>query len=241
MSLKEAIEKILADAGRPLHYKEITKIALQDNLINSTPRPEATVSARLSAEMKKGSKSAFVKVPDQPGTYALKSPGRIPPPTRPPPEAEISQPAGTNLQVGKAGEYLVASELLFRGFDISIPSVDSGTDLVAEKDRDRFNIQVKTGNLLRGGYYQMSIGIKSFGGHNRSGMFYVFVMRDGESNRCVVLSSGDIERMVNQGTVKKAAGKYYVARFFPHEGAYFLGRKGGEDMRFNIDNWGIIK
>lgn len=239
MSLKEVIEKILADAGRPLHYKEITKIALQHKHINSTPRPEATVSARLSVEMKKGVESAFTKV--SAGTYALKSTGRIPPPVRPTPEAKISQPAGTNLQVGKAGEYLVASELLFRGFDVWIPSVDSGTDLVAEKDRDRFNIQVKTGNLLQGKFYQMLIGIKSFDGHSRSGTFYVFVMRDGESKRCVVLSSGDIERMLNQGTVKKAAGKYYVVRFFPHEGTYILGKKGGEDMRFNIDNWGIIK
>ena len=238
MPLKEAIEKILTDAGRPLHYKEITNIALRDNLINSTPRPEATVSARLSIEMKKGAESAFTRV--SAGTYALKGPSRIPPPP-PPPKAKISQPAGTNLQVGKAGEYMVASELLFRGFDISIPSVDSGTDLVAEKDRKRFNIQVKTGNLLQGGFYQMSIGIKSFNRQSQSGMFYVFVMRDGESKRCVVLSSGDIERMVDQGTVKKSAGKYYVVRFFPHEGTYCLGRKDGEDMRFNIDNWGIIK
>ena len=240
MQLKEAIEKILADAGRPLHYKEITDIALRRKLINPTPRPAATVSARLSTEMKKGSESVFIKVPGRPGMYALKNVGGAPQ-RNPHPKQKLTNPSRINLQVGKAGEYLVASELLFRGFDIWIPRVDSGTDLVAEKDGRRFDIQVKTGNALPGGYYQMLIGIRPFNRRNHSGTFYVFVMRSDGSTSCVVLPSADIEKMVDQGNVKKTADKYIVVKFFPHEGTYFLGRKDGQNVGYNINNWGIIK
>ena len=240
MALKEAIEGILADAGRPLHYKEIADIAVRRKLINPTPRPAATVSARLSTEMKKGPESAFVRVPGQPGMYTLKNVGKTPQ-LNPRPKPKPANPSTTWSQVGKAGEYLVASELLFRGFDIWIPSIDSGTDLVAEKDGRRFDIQVKTGNVLKGGYYQMLIGIKSFNKLAHSGTFYVFVMRRGGSTNCVILTSTDMDRMIDQGHVKMAADKLYVVKFFPHDDTCRLGRKGGPNVGYNINNWGIIK
>ena len=240
MTLKEAIEKILADAGKPLHYKEIADIAVRRKLMNPAPRPAATVSARLSIEMKKGANSTFVRVTGRPGVYGLRGGGKV----HKPGSHAKPKPAGsspTAMQVGKAGEYLVASELLFRGLDVWTPSVDSGTDLVADKDGRRFDIQVKTGNKLAGGFYQMAISIKSFNRLDRAGTFYVFVMRDANGTNCVILTSTDMDRLIAERHVKKAAEKWYVVRFVPHEDKCRLGGKNGPDVGYNINNWGIIK
>lgn len=45
-------------------------------------------------------------------------------------------------EVGKAGEYRVASELLLRGHKIYLPCVDNGIDLIIDKD---IKIQIKSG------------------------------------------------------------------------------------------------
>lgn len=45
---------------------------------------------------------------------------------------------------GKGGEFSVVSELLFRGYNASIMSVDEGIDITASKGDKFFFIQVKT-------------------------------------------------------------------------------------------------
>lgn len=46
--------------------------------------------------------------------------------------------------VGKAGEHLVLAELLLRKFDAALVEVDTGTDILAEKEGRLLRIQVKT-------------------------------------------------------------------------------------------------
>jgi restriction system protein len=79
--------QILTEAGRPLHYREITKIALERGLIETTGRtPEETLNARLAVDLKqRGAASPVVRI--APGTFGLRAwvdEGRIaaPVPTR---------------------------------------------------------------------------------------------------------------------------------------------------------------
>ncbi len=71
MNYKEAAEKVLRKAGRPLHYKEITELCLRDGLIHSEGKtPWATMNAQLSMDLiRKGEGSHFTR--GEPGYYFI--------------------------------------------------------------------------------------------------------------------------------------------------------------------------
>ena len=47
-----AAKQIIIREGKPMHIKEITKIAVAEKLINDTKTPEATMGARVGDEIR---------------------------------------------------------------------------------------------------------------------------------------------------------------------------------------------
>lgn len=72
-SFKEIAYQILKEAGRPMHSKEITKIALERGWLKTAGKtPEATMNAQLIVDInKKKEKSLFIKT--APSTFALRT------------------------------------------------------------------------------------------------------------------------------------------------------------------------
>lgn len=71
LSMREAALQILKKAGRPLHYREITRRAIRLGLIRPEGRtPALTLRARVGDDMNRNPDSPFIRVGD--GTYALK-------------------------------------------------------------------------------------------------------------------------------------------------------------------------
>ena len=72
MTFTEAAAEVLRLAGKPLHYKEITELAIEKNLLSHVGKsPEITMGARLAALLKKDDKTnAIVRV--KPGVFALR-------------------------------------------------------------------------------------------------------------------------------------------------------------------------
>src|SRR5256885_7137942 len=72
MTFTEAAAEVLRLVGRPLHYKEITDLAIEKNLLSHVGKsPEVTMGARLAALLKKTSKeNPLVRV--KPGVFALR-------------------------------------------------------------------------------------------------------------------------------------------------------------------------
>ncbi|HBJ34514.1 MAG TPA: restriction endonuclease [Planctomycetaceae bacterium] len=70
-SVLDAVKKVLAKAGEPLHYKEITRRIITDGYWDSNGKtPEATVNAQLSTDIKNlGKESKFTRL--RPGVFAL--------------------------------------------------------------------------------------------------------------------------------------------------------------------------
>ena len=81
MGIREAAESVLREARKPLHVREITRIALQKGLWQTSGKtPEATVGARLYTDInKRKEESPFVLVAPQ--TFGLRDYGEEPPPT----------------------------------------------------------------------------------------------------------------------------------------------------------------
>jgi hypothetical protein len=72
MTFIEAAAEVLRHAGKPLHYKEITELAIAKNLLSHVGKtPEVTMSHRLTSAIKKDDKEVpIVKV--RPGVFALR-------------------------------------------------------------------------------------------------------------------------------------------------------------------------
>ncbi len=72
MTFTEAAAEVLRLAGKPMHYKEITELAIEKNLLSHVGKsPEVTMGARLAALLKKEDKTnPIVRV--KPGVFALR-------------------------------------------------------------------------------------------------------------------------------------------------------------------------
>jgi hypothetical protein len=72
LSFISAACEVLREVGHPLHYTDITEIALESGYINSAGRtPQNTMRARLSVDVRDNPESHFVQT--APGVYGLKS------------------------------------------------------------------------------------------------------------------------------------------------------------------------
>ena len=72
MDFKTAAREVLQEVGHPLHYSDITEIALKIGYLRSTGRtPHNTVRARLSVDVRDNPSTPFVQT--APGVYGLKS------------------------------------------------------------------------------------------------------------------------------------------------------------------------
>ena len=73
MTFLEAAYKILKENRKPMHYKEITRIAVDKGLIETEgSRPELTMHSMLSTDIKtKGTESLFKKL--RAGIFSINS------------------------------------------------------------------------------------------------------------------------------------------------------------------------
>ncbi len=71
MDFKTAAREVLEEVGHPLHYTDITEIALQSDYLQSAGRtPQNTMRARLSVDVRDNPDTPFVQV--APGVYGLR-------------------------------------------------------------------------------------------------------------------------------------------------------------------------
>jgi hypothetical protein len=72
VDFKAAAREVLEEVGHPLHYTDITEIALQSGYLQSSGRtPHNTMRARLSVDVRDNPNTHFAQV--APGVYGLKS------------------------------------------------------------------------------------------------------------------------------------------------------------------------
>ena len=71
MDFKAAAREVLKEMGHPLHYSDITEIALESGYLRSAGRtPQNTMRARLSVDVRDNPESPFFQ--SAPGVYGLK-------------------------------------------------------------------------------------------------------------------------------------------------------------------------
>ncbi len=143
MTFTEAAAEVLRLVGRPLHYKEITDLAIEKNLLSHVGKsPEVTMGARLAALLKKSSKdNPLVRV--KPGVFALRE------------WDDATIKAGMNEKTpraaGEAGTALVTPEGALDKIPeerISAPLAEEGDEL-PEWDEDEEETEQAPDDLMR--------------------------------------------------------------------------------------------
>ncbi|HMS22695.1 MAG TPA: group I intron-associated PD-(D/E)XK endonuclease [Candidatus Levybacteria bacterium] len=232
---------ILTEAGNPLHYKEITRLALDKGILETEgATPDASMNAQIVMEIKnKGKLSDFIRT--APSTYALN-----PDKSKVTTELEEEELLEEKLVVGsgyigKAGEFLVCSELLFRGYNASIMSVDTGVDIVATKENRLYGVQVKTARLNDYNTYVFDVRRVSFDRHNNGNTFYIFVLYSEKKTNFLILPYFEIEKKVHDGAVLEVGhGLRYRINIKLRNNNVYLGTLDHE-MNYFLNNWSVLK
>jgi len=240
---KDSAIQILEQANKPLHYKEITRLALEEGILETDgATPEASMNAHLVMDIKnKGKSSDFIKTAS--AIFSLNPNKKTKPNIK---ATEKDQDEEEKIQVesgftGKGGEHLVCSELLFRGFNASIMSVDVGLDIVATKDSKMYGIQVKTSNLNSFKTYVFDIRKASFERHDSGNIYYIFVLHGVSNNNFLILPFHEIDRLIAEKVILEVGhGKRYRVNIKFRNDTVFLGTLENS-MSYYLNNWKLIK
>lgn len=243
---RNAAIEILKQYKKPLHYKEITRLALEQGILETDgATPDASMNAQIIVDIQKNGKASdFIKT--APSTYALNPTKDVAPLKKKYAKKRSEQEEEDKIKiegsfVGKAGEHLVCSELLFRGFNASIMSVDIGMDITATKDNKLFSVQVKTANLNQYNYYNFDVRKISFEKDHGGNVFYVFVLKGEKENNYLILPRIIMEQKVHEKAILEInGGKTYRVNIRMREGNIFLGNKSHE-MGYFKNNWSVLK
>ena len=243
-TFKQAAIEILKKSNKPLRYVEITKLALESGILETEgATPEATMNAQIIVDINnKKEGSDFIKT--APGTYALNPNKKEIKETKKIIEVEKAEEEKIKVEggyTGKAGEHLVCSELLFRGFNASIMSVDVGMDIIATKENKLFSIQVKTANISALNVYNFDVRKVSFERHDSGNIYYVFVLRGQKESNYLILPYHEMEKKVHEGSILYVEnGKKYRVVIKFREGNIYLGNMQNE-VNYYLNSWNSIK
>ncbi len=257
LTFKDAAYEVLLKSKKPLHYVDITRIILEEGLAETDGKtPERSLNTDISREINtlKG-ESRFIRV--EKGVYAINPKYVISQSTTVGPTMisstipihskaqnsyfEEEPNKNYSLYVGKAGEYAVASELLFRDYNISMMSVDEGIDIIASKNDKTYNIQVKTSHENQFYRYISDIRISSFEKHNTSNTFYIFVLKsDKNGANFLIFPYHRIKEFIDMGIILSInSNTRYRVNIFLKEESFFLGNQTN-DVSYFYNNWSLI-
>jgi hypothetical protein len=143
------------------------------------------------------------------------------------------------LKKGKAGELLVAAELLSRGIDVFVPFVDCGMDLVASIEKRFVQIQVRKSKFYpnEGCYWQQIIR-ENFHKNKGADVYYVFVLKREEEVNFLIVPSMWIEENAEGFSTTKKKWFFY---FELEHGRARETRKSKLDMTCFLNNWDLLK
>lgn len=133
----------------------------------------------------------------------------------------------------------MTSELLFRGYNASIMSVDVGMDIIATKHNKLFSLQVKTSNLHSTNVYIFDMRKVSLERNYAGNVFYVFVMLhpDGQKS-ALILDSNRVDELIHSNAIKdvKNQDKFRVTLKIRNNKIY-IGTLDNE-INYYWNNWG---
>lgn len=200
----EVAKEILSEV-KEMHVNDIAQEAVKRNKNLGMPLQEFAkkLTSSLNANLKLKTRKPLFSQPlnkkggVRRGYYRLRRGAN---PTTP--IIKIPPPTFNTLYTGRAGEYAVASELLFWGFNISAMAVDRGIDLIAEKDGKFKYIQVKTSTARTDeNHFSFIVEQSKFDANLSNSPWYIFVMRQGTQIDYAVIPCSHLIHLRSSGFI----------------------------------------
>lgn len=207
--ITEMALEILKDHTTGLHVDKLAELILKkyQNLQLDASTLASKLSNKMSNELKnKKAKSRFAKIKNKNGSFkrGVYKARKF--------RVSESQYVSINIPdapssnfIGSAGEHAVLSELLFRGYNAAVMTVDEGIDLVASKDNRYFHIQVKTSTESEN-RFSFSVKKNIFDNNDQGITFYVLLcrrfMQSHFQHDFVILPSPVVTTFINTGVIK---------------------------------------
>ena len=195
---------------KPLHVDDITKFAINSNRNLNLSFEDFKTSVNQAILNHLNSKKSPLLITRNKeegktkGYYKLTDKGRQPQVLI---VSQDIQEVNDNF-AGVGGEFAVAAQLCFAGYNVSKPAIDIGIDWLAEKDGRFFNVQVKTSSspsTVNGQFlFNFSIKERIFSRHITN-TWYIFVMRHSQTLMDFAVIPGPV--LYNWRSEKKIPGK----------------------------------
>lgn len=237
----DVAKEILKSAGRAgMHVDTIADEAVKvnKNLSLSAPNFSKKLQSALASNLRlKTQKPSFAKVEGKKGKFR-RGWYRIKQERTSTVAAQVLAPSTEKAFTGKAGELAVMSELLFWGYNVSAMIVDSGIDVVANKDNKYFHIQVKTSAEQEGGKFYFTIKHSSFQQNHSSMMYYVFVLRRNITNEYIIMPSSYIHVLIGSGKINSSPTLSVTITVDEKRKKYMLNNSVNVDLYYG--NFGTI-
>ena len=244
IDISEMALNILKEHSQGLHVDKLSLCILDkyQNLQIDADSLSSKLSNKLSTEFKnKKAKSRFTKIKNPNGSYkrGIYKARKFRVNEAQYVSIQIPEAPSSNF-VGSAGEHAVLSELLFRGYNAAVMTVDEGIDLVASKNNRYFHIQVKTSSESVNGF-SFSVKKHIFENNDQGITFYVLLcrrfMKSYFQHDYVILSSSVVATFINTATIKETAS--ISMRVSIDEGKFMLNKK--VDISNYVNNFDLIK
>lgn len=183
MTLKEILEKLNKTNQENLFQNEETKSDIE-KLVKTVLRTESrSPQSSIMQSPKKKRGANLYKIRSTRGTRPLRLTTK--------PETDTTD---TNY-IGKSGEFAVLSELVARGYNANIMTIDEGIDIVASKDNIFYYIQVKT-TYIANGMVAVHIPLQNYTRVERNNAIYVIAIRESIGIfRYFIFHQNDIENL----------------------------------------------
>lgn len=142
---------------------------------------------------------------------------------------------------GKAGEYLVMANLLMRNYNVALVAVDSGVDILAERQEKVFRVQVKSRKVGANSRTSFVLTEESLGRRPKPNYYVVAMMRGMEEIDYLIFSSRILSQWIGKGHLRHQArqSRYYAALIFKDERWFLKNLKN--DVTKCVNNWDQIK
>jgi hypothetical protein len=151
-----------------------------------------------------------------------------------------------NLYLGKAGQLLVMSEFLARGWNVATPEVDVGDDLFVVEDKEGifFRVQVKTATVLEnqlGFSARFNVPIEQITSPINPDLYFVFVLRKNlKWSDCLVVPRTAFERLYVSNIFGSQVGKYILLNFIFKKDKVFCSNVDFTEFINNFEDFPII-
>lgn len=157
-----------------------------------------------------------------------------------------SLPQGKRFFNGKAAEYLVISELLFRGYNAQSLPVDEGLDVFAVKGKSLYLIQVKHSEYDKASESkQIQITISSLERNRGLNVFYILVLSRKEPSLrdFLILPYSKVDELIKIGVIQQLENAKHINFKVLHktpQDAYIGEYKDASNVSRYLNAWDVL-